>query len=186
MSNCFKIFIIIPTFNEAKNIQSVLGDLKQYNYETVVVDDGSKDNTVQLAKEKGVKVLQHKINRGQGAALQTGNDYALAQDADIIVHFDGDGQFLAEEIKHLVEPIMYENIDVVLGSRFLRRNKSMPKLKKYLIHPVARIINNIFTKIKLTDVHCGFRALSRRAAEKIKIMQDGMSHGTEIISQIKK
>ena len=73
-----------------------------------------------------------------------------------------------------------------MGSRFLKKNKNIPKLKKYIIYPVSKIINTFFTGIKLTDVHCGFRALSKKAAEKININQDGMSHNTEIISQIKK
>ncbi|MFH1376849.1 MAG: glycosyltransferase family 2 protein [Candidatus Woesearchaeota archaeon] len=181
-----KTFVVIPVFNEEKNIQTTLENLKDYDYSIVVVDDGSKDNTVQLAKEKNVKVLKHKVNRGQGATLQTGTTYAVQQGADVVVHFDGDGQFLAQEIKDLIEPIKFEDMDVVLGSRFLRENKGMPWLKKYVIHPVSRVINRIFTGVKLTDVHCGFRALSKQAADKINISQDGMSHGTEIISQIKK
>jgi len=181
-----KIFVVVPTFNEEKNIQNVLSDLKKFDYDIIVVDDGSQDKTLKLAQIAGVKVLEHKINRGQGAALQTGTDYAVKNNADVIVHFDGDGQFLAEEIKFLVEPIMYEKIDIILGSRFLKKNKNIPKFKKYIIYPVSKIINTFFTGIKLTDVHCGFRALSKKAAEKININQDGMSHNTEIISQIKK
>ncbi len=180
------IYIIIPVFNEENNIQTTLGDLKQYGYTIIVVDDGSKDKTVEIVESMNVKVLKHKVNRGQGAALQTGTTYAVQKGADIIVHFDGDGQFLAQEIKDLIEPIKFENLDITLGSRFLKENKGMPWLKKYIIHPVSRVINTIFTRIKLTDVHCGFRALSKQAAEKIYITQDGMSHGTEIISQIKK
>jgi len=182
-----KIFVVVPTFNEEKNIQDVLDNLKKNNYNNIIIiDDASQDETVKLARIAGVKILEHKINRGQGAALQTGTDYAVKNNADIIVHFDGDGQFLAEEIKFLVEPIMYEKIDIILGSRFLKKNKNIPKLKKYIIYPVSKIINTFFTGIKLTDVHCGFRALSKKAAEKININQDGMSHNTEIISQIKK
>ena len=180
------VYIIIPVFNEEKNIQTTLEDLKQYNYTIVVVDDGSKDNTAGIVEMMGVKLLKHKVNRGQGAALQTGGGYALSQGADIVVHFDGDGQFLSKEIKDLVEPIEFEDIDIALGSRFLKENKGMPWLKRYFIHPISRVINAIFTGIKLTDVHCGFRALSITAAKKIYITQDGMSHGTEIISQIKK
>ena len=179
-------YIVIPVFNEEKNIQTTLEDLKQYDYTIVIVDDGSKDNTVKIVEGMSIKVLKHKVNRGQGAALQTGTTYAVEQGADIIVHFDGDGQFLAKEIKDLIEPIKFEDLDITLGSRFLGANKGMPWLKKYLIHPISRIINTILTGIKLTDVHCGFRALSKQAAQQICITQDGMSHGTEIISQIKR
>ena len=92
------VFVVIPSWNEAKNIGAVLQSLKKYDYQIVVVDDGSSDQTAQVASDFGVKVLQHEINRGQGAALYTGTLYALKQGADIIVHFDSDGQCLAEEI----------------------------------------------------------------------------------------
>jgi len=179
------IFVVVPAFKEEKKIKQVARELLGLGYEVVVVDDGSVDQTWQEAQESGAWVLRHKINRGQGAALQTGTDFAIKKGAEVVVHFDGDGQFLASEIKEAIEPVIFGSVDVVLGSRFLKENK-LPVLKQKIILPIARIINTFLTGIKLTDAHCGFRALSKRAAEKIKVLQDGMSHNTEIVAQIKK
>lgn len=190
-----KIYIIIPAYNEQKNIRRVLDELKKYDYEVVVVDDGSEDNTYQIVHNKGAVVLRHKINRGQGAALQTGTEYALSKGAEVIVHFDADGQFLSYEIGRVVKPILSGDVDVVLGSRFIANSANkkannadvqMPLFKFFFILPVARVINYFFTGLKLTDAHCGFRAMNKYAARKVKILQDGMSHNTEIVAQIKK
>lgn len=190
-----KIYLIIPAYNEEKNLGQVLDELKKYNYQVVVVDDGSRDNTYQIAHNKGAVVLRHRINRGQGAALQTGTEYALNKGADIIVHFDADRQFLSQEIERIAEPILSGYADVAIGSRFIadsakkktnNANVRMPFLKKYFILPIARVINYFFTGLKLSDAHCGFRAMNKYAAEKIRILQDGMSHNTEIVAQIKK
>lgn len=151
--------------------------------EIVVVDDGSSDKTRELAEKQNITVLSHFINRGQGAALETGNQYALREGADIIVHFDADGQFLAEEIKDIVSPIQQGEADIVFGSRFLGKKSNLPPFKKYVIIPLAHLINKIFTGSNLTDPQNGFRALSRKAASQIKIEQDGMAHNTEIISK---
>jgi len=178
-----KIFCIIPAYNEAKTITGVINKAKPLVSKVVVVDDGSIDKTKELAKAQGVKVLSHIINRGQGAALETGNQYALREGADIIIHFDADGQFLAEEINDIIAPIREGTADIVFGSRFLGKKSNMPAFKKYVIIPLAHLVNKIFTGSNLTDPQNGFRALSKKAAEKIKIEQDGMAHNTEIISK---
>jgi glycosyltransferase involved in cell wall biosynthesis len=180
-----KVFVVIPSYNETQHIGAVLESLKNYDYEIIVVDDGSSDDTVQIAHNQGVKVLSHEINRGQGAALYTGTQYALSQGADIIVHFDSDGQFLAEEIKKVIAPIVEGKADIVFGSKFLQANK-IPLLKKFLIIKPAIWLNNLLTGLKLSDVHNGFRALNRQAAEKIEIKQDAMAHASEIVAQTKK
>lgn len=182
-----KIYIVIPAFNEAQHINKVIKDLKDNDYENiVVVDDGSVDDTYQQAKNNQVEVLQHVVNRGMGAALQTGNSFALWQGAEVIVHFDADGQMLASDIKAMVDPIINNQVDVTLGSRFLSARDEMPWSKKYLIQPLAKVINYFFTKLWLTDAHNGFRALSASAAKKIQVTQDRMAHNTEIVEKIKK
>ncbi len=180
------IFIIIPAFNEEKHIAQVIENLLEYNYKIIVIDDCSTDNTFEIAKRFPITVLRHIINRGQGAALQTGTDFAIKNNAEIIVHFDADGQYLVNEIQQTLIPLLNNEVDIILGSRFLQKNKNMPFAKRKIIHPVSRIINKLITGIKLTDAHCGYRVLSNKAAQKIKILQDGMSHNTEITSQIKK
>lgn len=179
-----KIICIIPAFNEKKTIAQVVREAGLYVDEVVVVNDGSIDNTAILAREAGATVLDHLINRDQGAALETGNQYALAQKADIIVHFDADGQFLAEEIGDLIKPLLNGDYDVVFGSRFLEKKSKIPWLKDKLIFPLARIINKILFGVNLTDPQSGFRAMSAAAAAAIHIEQDGKAHCSEILAKV--
>jgi len=181
-------FCVIPAFNEEKNIGLVISDVKPLVDRVVVVDDCSADNTYNIAKKSGVTVLNHIINRGQGAALKTGTEYCLNKGADIIVHFDADGQFLSQDIERVAAPIKNGEAQVVFGSRFLNRdgNLKMPFLKKHFIMPLARAVNKIFFKINLTDPQSGFRAMSREAAQRINWRQDRMAHCSEIMFQVKK
>jgi glycosyltransferase involved in cell wall biosynthesis len=181
------VWIVIPAFNEEKIITATVQGLLAQGYENVVVvDDGSFDNTFESAQKTGVHVLQHMINRGQGAALQTGHDYVLLKNAEIVVDFDADGQFDPKDIAFAIEKLKKEKLDVVLGSRFLDNRSNLPFTKKYFILPVAKFVNRFFTGVKLTDVHNGFRIFTRQALEKIEITQDKMAHNTEIVAQIKK
>lgn len=179
-------FIIIPAYNEEGVISKVITDLKSNDYQNIiVVDDGSSDRTSEIAKEAGAKVIRHFINRGQGAALQTGNEYALKKGAEIIVHFDADGQFLAEEIKDMIDPLK-EGYDIALGSRFLdKKPVNMPASKKIVLKG-GRIFTKIVSNISLSDSHNGFRAMTRETAKKINIRQDGMAHNSEIVDLIKR
>jgi len=175
-----KISCVIPAYNEAKNIAKVVADVRPYVQEVIVVDDCSADETATLAAAAGASVLRHPVNRGQGAALQTGNDCALADGADIIVHFDSDDQFVASEIPDIVAPIAAGQADIVFGSRFLGRPANLPRLKRHLILPLARLFNRLFFGLKFSDPQNGFRALSRRAATVIRIDNREMAHATEI------
>ncbi len=177
------IFVVIPAFNEEERIGQVLQDLSDLSYQVVVVDDASTDNTANVVRQYSVILLQHKVNRYQGAALQTGNEYALSQGAEIIVHFDADGQFLVKEIKEIIKPIIEDDYDIVFGSRFLEKKSNVPWLKANLIHPLARLVNRIFLGVKLSDPQSGFRAMNRVTAKEIIIEQDGMAHCSEIMSK---
>ncbi len=183
-----KIFCIIPAYNEEKNISRVIEEVRPQVDEIVVVDDGSLDNTYDLINQLPVTVLRHLINRGQGAALKTGTIYAIEKGADIIIHFDADGQFQAEDIERVIDPIIKSRADMVFGSRFLdRENKSdMPILKKYLIMPLAKFVNKLFFKVNLTDPQSGFRAMTGKAASQIDWQQDRMAHCSEILFEVKR
>lgn len=182
-----KLFVVLPAYNEEARIAKVIAEVKQYGAHIVVVDDASSDRTVAVVERQGVEVLSHVVNRGQGAALQTGDEFALMHGADIIVHFDADGQHQAKDIPRVIQPVQEEVVDVVLGSRFLLKTASqIPWTKRFLILPLARWVNFLFTGLPLTDGHNGWRALSRAAAQKIIITQDRMAHNTEIPMLIKK
>lgn len=180
-----RIFCIIPAYNEEKNIVKTIREVQPLVDKVVVVDDCSSDNTVRLLETNfsDIKILKHTINRGQGAALQTGNDYAIQKKADIIVHFDADGQFLATEIKDLTNPIKNNEADIVFGSRFLEKKSDIPWFKEKIIFPVARLVNKTLLGVNLTDPQNGFRAMKVEVAKKIKIRQDGMAHCSEILNK---
>lgn len=190
------IFAVVPVYNEeTERLISVLKRLKNFVDEIVVVDDGSTDyvsfkifNFEPQILNSGKKfyLLRHEINRGQGAALQTGTDLALKRGADIIIHFDSDGQHNAEDIPALIQPIKEGKVDFVFGSRFLGKISNMPWSKKNILQPIARLINFIFTGLKLSDAHNGMRAFSFAVADKIYLNQDRMAHATEIMYLVKK
>ena len=184
MTTDINIYIIIPAWNEKGTISRVVNGLKKHYKNIVVVDDGSGDNTFELAGRAGATVLKHVINRGQGAALKTGMEYALRSGADIIVHFDADGQMRVSDIEKMVEPIIAGEADVTLGSRFLSKDHKMPALKRLFISRPAIIFDRLLTGLKLTDTHNGFRAFSRMAAKKVDITFDGFAHASEILAEI--
>ncbi|MBS3172157.1 glycosyltransferase family 2 protein [Candidatus Woesearchaeota archaeon] len=178
-----KTYIVIAAYNEENNITKVICSLKKEGYHNIiVVDDGSKDQTSKVAKSAGAITLKHIINRGQGAALQTGMSYALLNNADYIVHFDADGQHNPKEIKYMLDPIIKKEVDATLGSRFLKKQK-IPFFRKLMLKGGILAIL-IFYRIKLSDAHNGFRALSNSAAKKIVIKSDRMEHASEIVEQI--
>lgn len=180
-----KIFCIIPAYNEADNIVSVINSVKPLVDEVVVVDDCSTDDTFLLAKQQNIISLKHIINRGQGTALKTGTEYAIRENADIIIHFDADGQFLATDIKTIIEPLINNQADIVFGSRFINKqdNVEMPIIKKYFLMPLARLVNKVLFNIDLTDPQSGFRAMTKVVAKKIDWQQDRMAHCSEILYQ---
>lgn len=178
-----KIFVVIPAYNEEQVIQQVIEEVKQYTKNIIVVDDCSLDATYKKALNTGVAVLKHLINRGQGASLQTGIDYALVEGADIIVTFDADGQHSAHEIQEMVAPILEGKCNMTIGSRFLGQVYNMPIEKKLLLKAAIQF-TRIVSRIHLTDVHNGFRAMSNEVANLIFIKQDRMAHASEIIDQI--
>jgi len=179
------ILIVVPAYNEEKMVGEVVKGLNEFNYEVVVVDDGSKDNTSQIAKNAGAVVLRHFINRGQGAALQTGFDYAKKVGADIVVTFDADGQNKPEEVAKIIEPLLIGQIDVALGSRFMERKSNVPLIKKIVLRG-GILFERLFVGVKLSDAHNGFRAFSKKAINLIELNQDKMAHATEVIQEIKK
>jgi glycosyltransferase involved in cell wall biosynthesis len=182
-----KTFIIIPAYNEKAAISKVLDELSSLGCTIVVVDDGSTENIKEEAgKHKDLFYLRHKANLGQGAALQTGIDFALKQGAAYLVNFDADGQHSAADIPSILQPVLSGEADIVLASRFLNKgNHNAPFFKKIVLK-IGRWVNYFFTGLYLSDAHNGLRAMNRLAAITIRISENRMAHATEIIAQIKK
>ncbi len=168
-----KIVVSIPAYNEEKTLGAVLDSIhkelkhKRYNYKVLVVDDGSTDSTAEIAKQHGATVVSHAKNRGLAEAFRTEMKKCIEMGADIIVHTDADGQYLASEIPSLVEKVI-GGYDLVLGSRFKGKIESMPFIKRMGNKAFSRVLSNI-TKTKISDGQTGFRAFTREFAEKVQI-----------------
>lgn len=179
-------YIIVPAFNENTIIRQVINDLLAHRYRIIVVDDGSEEPVADLLNDLPVHILRHHVNLGQGAALQTGIEYALSNNAGYIVTFDADGQHIATDIERLLQPLVSNEADIALGSRFIEGSKhNMPAGRKIIIKG-ARWLNYMLTGLLLTDAHNGLRAMNKKAAAAIQITQNGMSHASELLTEIKK
>jgi glycosyltransferase involved in cell wall biosynthesis len=179
------IWVIIPAYNEGPVLAETIGELLDYNsgYHLVVVDDGSTDNTAAIARGFPVHLLVHPMNLGQGAAIATGIEYAMRNQADIIVTFDADGQMQPADIGALTEVLIEEGLDVVLGSRFLKPTGEIPAFKKMILK-LGTIFTRFTTGLKITDTHNGLRAFKAEALRRFDITQNEMAHASEILSVI--
>jgi glycosyltransferase involved in cell wall biosynthesis len=181
-----KVAVIIAAYKEEGMIATVVKNVISHGHHNViVVDDGSPDKTGEEAFKAGATVLRHPLNRGQGAALKTGIDFAVREGADAIVTFDADGQHDAAEIGKIAAPVLAGTADCALGSRFIGSATNIPFLRMLALKGGAFIMR-IMYGVKLTDSHNGFRALSRKAAQAIDLRADRMEHASEIISEIGK
>lgn len=179
------IWIVIAAYNEGTRIGTTLRGLRDCGYENiVVVDDGSRDDTREQALAGGAWALRHIINLGQGAALQTGIRFALARGASVIVTFDADGQHLAEEVAQVARPVLAGEADLALGSRFLGKAENIP-FTRWLVLKGGVLFTWLVSGVSVTDTHNGFRALSRKAAESIRLRQNRMAHASEIYDEIR-
>lgn len=175
---------VIPLYNEASVIDSVIRDLLPAFSHVVCVDDGSSDSSAEIARRAGAFVVQHPVNLGQGAALQTGIEFALAQPAcEYIVTFDADGQHRVEDAVAMVARARTDHLAIVFGSRFLD-DRTRPGLIKKVILKTAVWFTNVSTGMRLSDAHNGLRVIRRDAAAKVDLKQDRMAHATEIVLEL--
>jgi glycosyltransferase involved in cell wall biosynthesis len=184
-----QIIITIPAYNEEGTIGTVIRDIHEvmkdnsYNYKILVVDDGSKDNTKNIAKNEGAIVYSHSKNYGLAETFNTEIKKSLELEADVIVHIDADTQYKPIEIPKLIKEI--ENgYDLVLGSRFKGTIESMPLIKKIGNKAFSKVISQI-TNTKISDGQTGFRAFTKEVAKKIKIASDHTYTQEQIIRAVK-
>jgi glycosyltransferase involved in cell wall biosynthesis len=177
-------WVVVPLYNEASVITDVVLDVRAAFPQVVCVDDGSSDGSAVAARKGGAVVVQHPVNLGQGAALQTGISYALRDpEMRYVVTFDADGQHRVEDAVAMVEELRAGTADVVFGSRFLDARTKPSKAKRMLLR-AAVAYTNMTTKMRLTDAHNGLRAMNRTVAERLDIRQNRMAHASEIVEQI--
>jgi glycosyltransferase involved in cell wall biosynthesis len=177
------LWIVVPAYNEAASIGRVVASLRLEGYSVVVVDDGSCDQTAEIARAAGATVLRHLLNLGQGGALQTGITFCLESGARYICTFDADGQHCAEDVGRMWERLLAGGYDIVLGSRFLGATPGMPLSRKLLLK-MAVLFTRLHSGMKLTDSHNGLRVMTAEAASQLSLKQLGMAHASEIIDQI--
>lgn len=179
-----RTWLVVPLYNEAQVVHDVIAEARKTFPNIVCVDDGSSDDSASEARRAGAIVVRHPINLGQGAALRTGLDFALRQPgADFFVTFDSDGQHSVDDAMDMVKRLSKGDLDIVVGSRFLD-NRTKPGFVKVVVLKLAVKFENIMTGVKLTDAHNGLRALSRHAAQVIRIDQNRMAHASEIVAEI--
>ncbi len=181
--NLKEIVVIVPALNEAESLDQILPSMPEavhgHPLSVLVVDDGSQDDTVGVVKKHRHLVVSNPINRGGGAALRLGYDIAKAARAKIIVTMDGDGQHLPEEIQNLVEPILNNEADFVIGSRVLGKHERDNIVRWVGIHTFNLIIN-LLAGTRITDCSNGFRAFRVDSLQKVLLLQDQF-HTAELI-----
>jgi polyprenyl-phospho-N-acetylgalactosaminyl synthase len=177
------VWVVIAAYNEARAIGVVLAGLAGLPYRVLVVDDGSTDGTADVAGRAGVEVLRHPINLGQGAALQTGIDYALLRGASHVVTFDADGQHRPEDIAGLLAALAANDADFALGSRFRGEAIDLPAPRRLMLR-AATWFSRLTTGLAITDAHNGLRAMTCRGAGRLRLRQNRMAHASEILHQI--
>lgn len=179
------VYIVIPVYNHDEHLRTLIVDLRNTGFShIIVVDDGSERNIYENISDLDIHFIRHKLNLGQGAALQTGFEFAKSRNAPFVVSFDADGQHSVADLKPLLEPVWSGKADISLGSRFLSDSETPAGRKRVL--QVARLVNYLLTNIKLSDAHNGLRAMNNAALTKLRITENRMAHATEILIEAKK
>lgn len=180
------IFVVVPAYNEEKTVSQVIEGIASQGYNVVLVNDGSKDNTLNLAIESKRKypdnifIVSHAINRGLGAALKTGMTAALNKNAEYILTFDADGQHEISDIAKVVKPLQEGKADACIGARPL---KDMPFSKSFA-NFVMNFLTLIFYGRNVKDSQSGLRAFTANAASQINVVSSGYAVSSEFIKEI--
>lgn len=175
-----KIIAVIPAFNEEKYVGTVVLRTRQYVDEVVVVDDGSTDQTADVARLAGAIVIRHEENKGYGAAVQRLLAEAKRRAADVVVLLDADSQHSPDEIPHLIKPVS-EGFDLVIGSREKRR-VDIPLYRRIGLRVIS-FFSYILSREKVADSESGFRVFSKEAIARLELRENGMSVSAETIAK---
>jgi polyprenyl-phospho-N-acetylgalactosaminyl synthase len=174
---------IIPVYNEQTVIAKIINEIPK-KYLVICVNDGSTDNSEKEIEKTRALIVNHPINLGQGAALQTGIEYALQlSKIEYFVTFDADGQHSVKDAEKMLDDIKKNKVDIVIGSRFLGEALNISLMKKILLKLATRF-TNLLSGVNLTDTHNGLRVFNRNFAENVNLLMPGMAHSSEIIDKI--
>ncbi len=179
------ILVAIPCYNEAGFIADVVKRTLKYSDKVVVVDDGSSDNTSEVAEKAGAIVIRHPQNLGPGAAAKTCFEAARKYNAKILVTIDGDGQHNPDEIPDVLEVMASRKADLVIGSRFLGKYNNVARYRKFGIDVITNLYN-FGSKIKTTDGQSCFRAYNQKAINVLEITEQGFGFSVETLVQARK
>ena len=178
------VWVVVPLYNEGPVIGGVVQEVRATFAHVVCIDDGSSDDSAAAAEAAGAVVVRHPVNLGQGAALQTGFEYALSVPSmRWVVTFDADGQHQVSDVLAMLELAGSDDLDVVFGSRFLD-DRTEAGFLKGLVLKAAVGYTNLTTGTRLTDAHNGLRVMSRDVVSRIDITQNRMAHASELVQQI--
>lgn len=179
------VWIIVPAFNESAVIGEVITQLRAVFRHVVCVDDGSSDETAATALSAGAHVVRHPVNLGQGAAIQTGVEYARRQPgAEVFATFDADGQHRVNDVVAMIDRLARADVDIVIGTRFDGSAVGRtPTLKRLILRTAARLSPSS-RRLGLTDAHNGLRVFNCTVADNLTLTMGGMSHAGEFISLI--
>lgn len=184
LSETRNVWIIVPAFNEAGVIGDVISDLRSVFAHVVCVDDGSRDDTGDIALRAGAHLVRHPVNLGQGAAIQTGVEYARRQPgAQVFATFDGDGQHRVKDVLTMIDRLGAGDVDIVIGTRFGQGVSRPPLLKRIVLQTAARLSPR-GRRLGLTDTNNGLRVFNKTVADGLDITMIGMSHATEFVMLI--
>jgi glycosyltransferase involved in cell wall biosynthesis len=180
-----EVWIVIPAFNEAGVIAEVVADARAVFDHVVCVDDGSSDDTGEIALRAGAHLVRHPVNLGQGAAIQTGVEYARRQPgAQAFVTFDGDGQHRVKDVVAMLDRLNDSEADVVIGTRFGRAALSKPPPLKRIVLQTAAWLSPRGRRLGLTDTNNGLRVFNKKVADGLDITMSGMSHASEFVALV--
>lgn len=176
------VWIVIPAFNEGTIIGDVISDVRSVFRNVVCVDDGSRDCTGEAAYAAGAHVVPHPVNLGQGAAIQTGVEYARSRPgAAVFVTFDADGQHQVADVVRMIDRLRTDDVDLVVGTRFAGAVSHTPPLKRMILRTAA-FLSPQSRALGLTDAHNGLRVFDKTVADALNLTMSGMSHAGEFIA----
>ncbi|MBY8848591.1 glycosyltransferase family 2 protein [Saccharothrix longispora] len=184
MTDWSEVWLVVPVYNEGQVIADVVRHARQTFPNIVCVDDGSRDDSAAGIRAGGAHLVRHPVNLGQGAAIQTGVEYARSQPgAEYFVTFDADGQHRVEDVLSMLERLRSEPVDIVVGTRFHGQVDHIPWIKRFVLKTVVKLSRRT-RKLGLTDAHNGLRVFNRTVAEQMNITLNGMGHASEIVEMI--